>query len=133
MSNPTHVFPDLDLPFWGWRQSDEGRDKPHTPRAEDYMTDGRYVIRMELPGINPDKDLDIAVEGDSLKVIARRHESEKHEGKRTEFRYGLFSRTIPLPRGVAAENVSADYDKGVLTISMLMPVVQQIPIQVSGL
>jgi HSP20 family molecular chaperone IbpA len=34
---------------------------------------------------------------------------------------------------VAAENVSADYDKGVLTISMPMPVAQQIPIQISGL
>jgi HSP20 family protein len=131
MSNPTHVFPDLDLPFWGWRQSDEGRDKPHTPRAEDYVAGGQYIIRMELPGIDPDKDLDIAVNDDSLRVTARR-ESEKHEGRRTEFRYGMFSRTIPLPRGVAADSVSADYDKGVLTISMPMPVAQQIPVQVSG-
>jgi HSP20 family protein len=131
MSNPTHVFPDLDLPFWGWRQSEEGRDKPHTPRAEDYVADGSYVVRMELPGIDPDKDLNITVEGDSLKVTARR-ESEHREGKRTEFRYGMFSRTVPLPRGANAENVNADYEKGVLTISMPMAMAQQIPVQVTG-
>jgi HSP20 family protein len=130
MSNPTHMFPDLDLPFWGWRQADEA-SRPHTPRAEDYVADGRYVVRMELPGIDPDKDVDITVDGDSLQLTARR-EPEKREGIRTEFRYGVFSRTVPLPRGINPEEVSADYDKGVLTISMPLPVQQQIPIQVSG-
>jgi len=44
----------------------------------------------------------------------------------------VFSRTIPLPRGVNPEEVSVDYDKGVLIISMPLSVQQQIPVQVSG-
>jgi HSP20 family protein len=138
-----YVFPDLmdklDMPFWGWRQATgEGSStRPHTPRAEDYVADGNYVIRMELPGIDPDKDVDITVDGDTLQIIAQR-ETEKKDGRRTEFRYGMFSRSIQLPHGVATKEIKASYDKGILAITVPLPngktiAAQKVPIQPAGL
>lgn len=138
-----YVFPDLmdmlDMPFWGWRQvTSEGSDRrPHTPRAEDYVENGSYVVRMELPGIDPDMDVDITVDTDTLRITAQR-ETEKKDGRRTEFRYGVFSRTIQLPPGVIVKEVNASYDKGILTITMPLPdgktfAAQKVPIQATGL
>jgi HSP20 family protein len=138
-----YVFPDLmdmlDMPFWGWRQATgEGSSaRPHTPRAEDYVEDGHYVVRMELPGIDPDEDVEITVDGDTLQIIAQRA-AEKKDGRRTEFRYGVFSRSLQLPHGVAAKEINASYDKGVLTITVPLPdgktvAAQKVPIQATGL
>jgi HSP20 family molecular chaperone IbpA len=133
------VFPDLmdmlDTPFWGWRQAEGSANRPHTPRAEDYMEKGKYIIRMELPGIDPDKDVDIMINGDKLQMTAHR-EAEKKEGRHTEFRYGSYTRTIPLPHGVTAKDINASYEKGILTISMPLPETgkasQHIPVQATG-
>lgn len=131
----TSLFPDLmdmlESPFLAWRPG-EGSGRTHTPRAEDYVENGNYVVRMELPDIDPEKDVDITVSGDMLQVSAHR-EVEHKDGKRTEFRYGAFTRTIPLPRGVSASAVRATYDKGILTVSVPLPdadeTARRIPIQ----
>ena len=134
-----YVCPDLmdmlDMPFWGWRQSGGPGSRPHTPRAEDYVADGSYVVRLELPGIDPATDVDISVVGETLQVTAQR-ETAKREERRTEFRYGAFSRTVPLPPGVTAGEVSASYDKGILTITMPLPDAattarRKVPVQVA--
>lgn len=130
------MFPELmdmlESPFWGWHQGSSEGSRPHTPRAEDYVEDGKYIVRMELPDIDPEKDVDITVSGEMLEVRAER-EVEKKEGKRSEFRYGAFTRSIPLPRGVNPKDVNASYDKGILTISVPLPDMsqsaQRIPIQ----
>jgi HSP20 family protein len=101
------------------------------------VENGSYVVRMELPGIDPDQDVDITVDGDTLQITARR-EPEKKDGRRTEFRYGVFSRNIQLPPGVIAKDINASYDKGILTITMPLPdgktvAAQKIPVQATGL
>ncbi|MEU8515072.1 Hsp20/alpha crystallin family protein [Kitasatospora sp. NPDC048722] len=87
----------------------------HMIRVEESEEDGAYVVRAELPGIDPAKDVEITVAGGVLTVHAERSE-EKKEKHRSEFRYGSFTRSIRLPEGVNEEDISATYDKGVLTV-----------------
>lgn len=89
-------------------------------RVEEFDEAGQYVLRAELPGIDPDKDVDIAIEDGMLTVKAERRE-EKKEGGRSEFRYGTFTRTMRLPAGAAEDDVRATYHNGVLEISVPIP------------
>lgn len=86
-------------------------------RVEQYVDDDRYVVRAELPGLDPDKDIQVAVEHGHLVLIAHRRQEEHGRG-RTEFHYGAFSRTLPLPAGVDAEQISAVYTHGILQVTM---------------
>ncbi|SDK40749.1 Molecular chaperone IbpA, HSP20 family [Nonomuraea maritima] len=89
-------------------------------RIEDYVDDGKYVIRAELPGVDPERDVEITVSGGVLRLHAERHEEQK-EANRSEFRYGSLSRSLTLPEGVEAEDIRATYDKGILTVTVPMP------------
>jgi HSP20 family protein len=91
----------------------------HWMRVEGYREEDRYVIRAELPGIDPDKDVEITVTEGVLTVRAERTE-EKKEGKRSEFRYGSFSRTCRLPEGADESDVTATYKNGILEVSVAM-------------
>jgi HSP20 family protein len=84
-------------------------------RVEDYVDDGQYVIRAELPGVDPNNDVDLTVENGVLTIKAERRE-EKREGRRSEFRYGSFTRSVTLPSGADEENVSATYKDGILEV-----------------
>ena len=84
-------------------------------RIEDYVDDGAYVLRAEMPGIDPDKDLDISIEGDVLTITGERRE-EKKDRHRQEFHYGSFARSVRLPRHVKDEDIRAEYADGVLTL-----------------
>ena len=72
-----------------------------------------------MPGID-EKDIDVRVENNTLTVHGERkiEKEEKEENyRRVERQYGSFTRTFTLPKTVDTENVSANYDKGVLKIS----------------
>ena len=108
----------------GWLEADGGlghRTVGLTPfvRIEDFFEEGAYVLRAEMPGIDPDKDLDVSVEGDVLTIRGERQE-EKKERDRSEFHYGAFSRSIMLPRSAKADQISAEYVDGVLTLRVPM-------------
>jgi HSP20 family molecular chaperone IbpA len=86
-------------------------------RVEDFVEDGRYMVRAELAGMDPEKDVEVTVGSGYLTIRAERH--DKAEGKhRTEFRYGSFSRSLPLPGDADTGDVTASYDHGILTISV---------------
>ncbi|MCW2876405.1 MAG: Molecular chaperone (small heat shock protein)-like protein [Sphaerisporangium sp.] len=86
-------------------------------RFEDYVLDGRYVLRAELPGVDPDKDVEITLAGGILTIRAERHHEDK-DGHRTEFRYGSFTRSIALPPGTDEKDIKAVYDQGILEVSV---------------
>ena len=77
-----------------------------------------YDIRAELPGVDK-KDLDISLNDGFLTISATKTE-EKNEDEKTykksEFSYGVFSRTIQLPQEVDTEKIDAKLDNGVLRI-----------------
>lgn len=95
------------------------------PRVEEFVEDNEMVVRAELPGIDPDRDVEITVNDNTLRIRAERREESRDEaeGYRTEFRYGLFERIIPLPAGVNEEQVRASYKDGILEVRV--PIDQQ--------
>jgi len=92
--------------------------------VEEYREDGTLVVRADLPGIDPDKDVELTIAGGMLHIEAERREEEKQEGKgylRREVRYGSFSRSLPLPEGVTEADIAAIYKDGVLEIRIPEP------------
>ena len=88
--------------------------------AADVLTRGDdLVIRVELPGIDPDRDLEITVEDNMLHIRGERQETqeEKSEGYiRRETSYGSFERALQLPSDIKTEDLKASYDNGVLEV-----------------
>ncbi|GAA2883325.1 alpha-crystallin HspX [Streptosporangium fragile] len=109
------LFDWLELPFAALRPSMAPTAQPI--KFEDYFKDDRYVLRAELPGIDPEKDVEITVSHGVLTVRAERRE-EQRDQRRTEFRYGSFTRSLTLPPGVDENDIKATYDKGVLEITI---------------
>jgi HSP20 family protein len=89
----------------------------HPMRVEDFVRDDSYVIRAELPGIDPDKDVEVTVADGMLTIKAERQEeiTDKHH---SEFHYGAFSRTVGLPAGADEEHVEAVYGRGILEVTV---------------
>ncbi|WOQ18393.1 Hsp20/alpha crystallin family protein [Raineyella sp. W15-4] len=88
-------------------------------RVEEYVDDKTLVIRAEAPGLDPDKDVTISVEGGKLHIRAHREERSERKEKdsyRSEFRYGSFNRTVTLPEGATEADVTASYTDGVLEV-----------------
>jgi HSP20 family protein len=86
-------------------------------KVEDYVEGDHYMVRAELAGIDPGKDVEVTVESGYLTIRAER--SDKTEGKhRSEFRYGSFTRTLALPANANEDKVTASYHDGILTISV---------------
>ena len=75
------------------------------------------MIRAELPGLDPENDIEVTIDGRVLTIRAER----RHEDTgpcRSEFRYGSLAREVRLPARVDAADVTARYDKGVLEVSV---------------
>jgi HSP20 family molecular chaperone IbpA len=101
----------------GWPTFAEWRRGVSGLRIEDQMKDGSYVVRAELPGVDPDKDVAIQLENGVLTVSAERHESTADKG-RSEFRYGAFRRSVTLPPGAQEDQVKATYRDGILEVTV---------------
>jgi HSP20 family protein len=86
-------------------------------RIEEYQKDDRFVVRAEIPGIDPAKDVTVTAVDGLLRIGAVRLEEHKDEG-RTEFRYGTFHRSVPLPLGAKEDTITATYTNGILEITM---------------
>nr|WP_294691208.1 Hsp20/alpha crystallin family protein [uncultured Friedmanniella sp.] len=93
-------------------------------RVEEYREDGTLVVKAEVPGINPESDVEINLVGNQLQIGVRREEKSEHKGKQgyhSEFRYGTFSRSVTLPPGVTQDDVQASYRDGVLEVRVPLP------------
>ena len=121
--DPRTVIPD----FIDWFEEPFLTLKPYMGqpiRIEEYTEDEHYVVRAEIVGIDPEKDLEVSVEAGYLSIRVER--SDHVEGKhRSEFRYGSFSRTIELPPRADADAVAAEYANGILTIKVAIKGEQQ--------
>lgn len=103
----------------GWPALAEWRREmsPAAIRIEDRLEEGKYVVRAELPGLDPEKDIRITVESGILTISAEREEKVSEKG-RSEFRYGSFVRRLTLPPGTQEDAVDASYKDGILEVSM---------------
>jgi HSP20 family protein len=93
------------------------------PAIDVERADGNLIMRADVPGFKPE-EISIEVE-DEMLTISGKHEEEKEEkGKRYlrhERRYGSFSRSIALPKGVDASRISAQTHDGVLEVKVPLP------------
>ena len=103
--------------------------------VEEYREDGHYVVRADLPGIDPDEDVTVTVDDGYLLIEGERRQ-EEHDEHHSELRFGSFSRRIPLPKGCTGDDVTATYASGVLTVSLPadseVPQPTRIPVARSG-
>jgi HSP20 family protein len=103
----------------------EGREEALTntsfaPAVDVYEDEHNITLKIEVPGID-EKDIDVRIENRTLTVHGERKfdKDEKEENfRRVERQYGSFTRSFTLPPTVDAEKVAANYDKGILKISL---------------
>ena len=131
----TATSPLTELFDWlesGWPNVAElRREGAHMMRIEDRMDDDKYVVRAELPGIDPEKDVEISVAEGVLTISAERREELTEKG-RSEFHYGSFVRRLTLPKGYKEDELSARYSDGILEVVVPLgeatPAARMIPI-----
>lgn len=89
----------------------------HAVRIEDYVDNGTYVLRAELPGVDPDKDVRITIDGTELSITAER-KVEQRDKSHSEFFYGSFYRSVQLPSGADTGKIKAKYEAGILEVTV---------------
>ena len=105
--------------------SPEGSDEALTtsnfaPPVDVYEDEHNITLKIEVPGID-EKDINVTIENNTLTVRGERRfeKDEKEENfHRVERMYGSFTRSFTLPNTVDPEQVSAQYEKGVLKIRL---------------
>jgi HSP20 family protein len=85
-----------------------------------YETDQDVIVKSSVPGVKPE-DIDITITGDTLTIKGETKSEEKVEKAnyiRQERRYGAFARSLTLPTSIVAENAKAEFEDGVLTLTL---------------
>ena len=122
---------DLDELFGRFLHRPESSFQSWVPRMETYRKDNDYVVKVDLPGVNP-QDVHVETEGNLLTISGERKGEERGSEYRETF-YGKFERQITLPQGVEADKVTANYQHGVLEIRVPLPAqlaARKVPIQI---
>jgi HSP20 family protein len=102
------------------RTAEESNLTPWAPAVDIYETEHELVVKADLPDVNP-QDLDIRVENNILTIRGERKFEDKVNEEnylRVERSYGSFSRSFSLANSVNSEAIKADYQNGVLTLSI---------------
>jgi HSP20 family protein len=97
----------------------EGDTSASGIRVEESVEGNTLVVRAEVPGVDPDKDVSVSIVDGSLEIKAERREKSEQKDKnsyRSEFRYGSFIRRVALPEGVQQDDITASYKDGVLEV-----------------
>ena len=138
---------EVDRPFaemfrgvWGpwFRPLTATAERPFMPTTDVFRRNGSIVVRVELPGVDPEKDVTITLDGDDLVIKGERRADKevKEEGYyRKESSVGYFERHVVVPVGLKEADIKATYTDGVLEIRFpaepvtpVKPAVKTIPI-----
>ena len=96
------------------------------PAIDMYQTDEDVVVKATLPGVKAE-DVDITVTGETL-TIHGEYKQENEQKNPTyhirEQRSGSFERSLLLPTDVKADKAKADFENGILTITM--PIAEEV-------
>ncbi|ULE34524.1 Hsp20/alpha crystallin family protein [Mycobacterium sp. IDR2000157661] len=105
--------------FFGPATADDWFAGGFSPASEIVKDGDDALVRVELPGVDVDKDVHVEVERGHLVIHGERRDerAEQQDGRTLrEVRYGSFRRSFRLPDHVTGEAISASYDAGVLTV-----------------
>ena len=118
--NPFRFYSPFFAPQRGWSNADTDKWSPSIDVSE---TEDNFEVRAELPGVAKD-DLHVSVKDNLLTLSGEKRQEEVDDTKnyrRVERRYGSFQRKFALPREVATDDIKAEYNDGVLTLSIPKP------------
>ena len=99
---------------------DGGAGMGAAPAVDVCETDNEVIVTATVPGVKPD-DLKITLTGDLLEISGETHGEAEHKNATyylRERRHGSFQRAIALPTPVVADKVQAEFDNGVLKLTM---------------
>jgi HSP20 family protein len=115
--------------------------KEFMPTTDMFDRRGDLVVRVELPGLDAEKDVKVSVEEDALVITGERRQKEEVKEDayyRMETSYGAFTRRVPLPEGIDEETITAGYKDGVLEVvvpkaatQIEAPKMKEIPVRVA--
>ena len=120
LRNHYHWDPFSALASWMSAEPGAASEPGFAPRFDVKEEKGEYVLSADLPGVKPEA-VEVALDGDRLKVSGRRESNRKEEGGHTylsEISYGSFGREFTLPESVDGEHVQASLKDGVLTLHL---------------
>lgn len=104
---------------WAYRRWPTLVTRPFMPAADVFEKGEDLVIRFEVPGIDPGKDVTVTIDGEELTIKGERKEEKelKEEGYyRKETFSGAFERRLPVPKGTSEKDIAASYADGILEI-----------------
>jgi HSP20 family protein len=110
-----------------WAQATRGDTRPRTDvvdepstgeaiLADEYRDGDTYVVRAALPGIDPDRDVELTAEDGALQITVHERADDDREYVRRELRRSASTRSLPLPERARPAEISASYRDGVLEI-----------------
>ena len=103
----------------GWSSQDSGEWIARLP-IDAYTTDNEIVVTAAVPGVKPD-EVEITVTEGVLTIkgeVEHEQQTERTNYYSRQIRYGTFSRSIPLPTRVNHEEAKAEFENGILTVSL---------------
>jgi HSP20 family protein len=131
------LFRPFAFPWWRPRFA-LSSEMPYMPAADVFSRNGDLVVRVELPGIDPAKDVKVTLLEGILDVKGERKQEKeiKEEGYyRKESSYGAFERRVQVPATIKESDIKADYKDGVLEVvvtgaakALPKPTAREIPI-----
>ena len=108
-----------------------------SPRMEVFEKDDQYIVRADLPGVNPE-EVELSVFNDTLVLKGERkrsQETKKDNYHYNETAYGRFERRLALPSGIEPDKVAAKFEHGVLEVTIPLPASatgKKVPIQIAA-
>jgi HSP20 family protein len=82
--------------------------------------DKNYQVTAELPGMD-ENDIEVTLDNNALTISGEKKQETEDKGQnyyRMERSYGSFQRSISLPPGIESDNIDANFNKGILTITL---------------
>jgi HSP20 family protein len=113
----------LEDVFGGAGGEVEERERRWLPSMDVVDRDNEILLRFDLPGV-PKEDINVELEDGTLVVSGERRSEHEERGDRfyrRERSFGSFTRSIPLPEGIEAEKIKADFRDGVLELRVPKP------------
>jgi HSP20 family protein len=112
---PAHAF----QAFQPGRPPWQAPESLWAPRVDVTQRDGELVVHAEIPGVDPERDIEVFAEDEHLTIRGQRRQEVQTQDERfvrVETNFGMFQRTIPLPGQVDSEGIRASYRDGILEV-----------------
>jgi HSP20 family protein len=134
--------PGLFSPWWGpelarWLSASRGPES-FAPACDIAARGEELVLRVDLPGIDPERDVEVAAEDGVLYIRGERHRAQRGEDEQSRWAEswtGTFERGFQLPGTANPSKITASYRDGVLEVVVpqaASPGARKIPVTVAG-